>query len=112
MNNKTKGAAGEDLVLMHYQGLGYTLLERNYSFADGELDAIFTLGSDLVFVEVKVIDAIDDIDGYLHTKKLGFLKRAIENYLTQHPSTQDISLDVVFVQGNRIVELYRNVTNT
>jgi Holliday junction resolvase-like predicted endonuclease len=61
------------------------------------LDIVATKEDCLTFVEVKVVDHIEDIDGYVTPKKLGFLTRAIEWYLTAHPSQHEIVLDVAFV---------------
>ena len=109
---KEKWRAGEEIAAKHYEQLWYYIIARNYAFADGELDIVATKWDCLVFAEVKVIDHIEDTFDYLTSKKLSFLKRAIEYYLTDHPTHHEISLDVVFVQGNRIVETYHNVTNT
>ena len=109
---KDKWQAGEDLVAKHYESLWYKILDRNYTFSDGELDIVATKGNRLVFLEVKVVDHIDDISGYVSPKKLWFLKRAIERYVTDHPSDKELSLDVAFVHGNTIIEVYENVTNS
>ena len=109
---KDKWQAGEDLVAKHYESLWYTILARNYTFSDWELDIVAIKGDCLTFVEVKVVDYIEDIDGYVTPKKIGFLQRAIEWYLTAHPTNHEISLDVAFVHWNTIIEVYENVTNT
>ena len=109
---KKKGKAGEDLVAKHYESLWYTILDRNYTFSDGELDIVAIKWDCLTFVEVKVVDHIQDIDGYVTTKKIGFLKRAIDRYLTDNPSDHEIVLDVAFVHWNTIIEIYENVTNS
>jgi Holliday junction resolvase-like predicted endonuclease len=109
---KEKWRIGEDIVAKHYESLWYFIKTRNYTFRGGELDIVASKWDNLVFVEVKVIDYIEDTFDYLTPKKLSFLKRAIEYYITDHPTRHEISLDVVFVQGNRIVETYHNVTNT
>jgi Holliday junction resolvase-like predicted endonuclease len=67
----------------------------------------------LVFVEVKVIDKIDDLHDYVTKKKLQFLKKAIAKYLYEHKLVdQEIQLDVVFVKNKIVVEIFHNVTNT
>jgi Holliday junction resolvase-like predicted endonuclease len=76
------------------------------------LDIILTKGDSLFFVEVKVVDHIEDLDGYVTMKKIGFLQKAIDYYLMKHPSDQEIILDVAFVQNNHIIEIYENVTNS
>lgn len=109
---KEKWRIGEDIVAKYYESLWYFIKIRNYAFRGGELDIVVCKASSLVFIEVKVIDYIEDTFDYLTPKKLSFLKRAIEYYLSDYPSTYEISLDVVFVQENRIVETYHNVTNS
>ena len=109
---KDKWQAGEDLVAKRYESLWYKILHRNYTFSDWELDIVATKWGGLVFVEVKVVDHVDDISNYVTPKKLGFLQRAIERYITDHLTDKEISLDVAFVHGNTIIEVYENVTNT
>lgn len=47
------GMAGENAVLQYLQKRGYQLLERNWRYHRCEIDLIFLLGFELVFVEVK-----------------------------------------------------------
>ena len=48
-----KGAQYEDRACAYLQGLGYTILKRNYSCKYGEIDLIARDGEYTVFVEVK-----------------------------------------------------------
>jgi Holliday junction resolvase-like predicted endonuclease len=66
---------------------------------------------ELIFVEVKVIDHMQDISEYLTPRKLSTLRRTIDAYLHDYPSEKQISLDVLFVQDDQVAEWYRNVTN-
>jgi putative endonuclease len=50
---KLLGRSGEDRAEKHLAGRGYTILERNYTAPQGELDLIALDGDTLVFVEVK-----------------------------------------------------------
>jgi putative endonuclease len=109
---KEKWKAGEDLVAKHYADLWYLIKARNYTFPGGELDIVATKEDALVFIEVKVIDYIEDTFDYITPRKISLLKRSIEYYLNEYPSHCEISLDVVFVQGNRIVDVYHDITNT
>jgi putative endonuclease len=45
--------SGEDRAAKYLAGRGYTILERNYTAPQGELDLIALDGDTLVFVEVK-----------------------------------------------------------
>lgn len=109
---KNKGGHGEEIVSTHYQQQGYTLLSRNYTIAWGELDLIFSKDNALYFVEVKVVDHIDDLHNYITPKKLQAVSHTIDHYLHTHPTTMNYVLDIVFVRDNSILEIYQNITNT
>jgi len=47
------GVLGERLASRFLEGLGYTILERNYRFGHREVDLIVRLGDTVAFVEVK-----------------------------------------------------------
>jgi len=47
------GPLGERLAERHLLSCGYTLLERNWRCAQGEIDLVMRDGEDTVFVEVK-----------------------------------------------------------
>ncbi len=53
MNRRRVGARGEDLAAEYLRGKGYSIVERNYRAAGGEVDIIARKGDSLVFVEVK-----------------------------------------------------------
>lgn len=108
---KDKGDEGEALVAQYYQDHGYTLIETKYTIKWWEIDLIFQKNTILTFVEVKVVDHIDDLQDYVTQKKLWYVKRAITYYLYTHPNDKEYILDVVFVKNNSIIEIYNNVTN-
>lgn len=64
----------------------------------------------LHFVEVKVVDSIDDLHNYITSAKLKHITKTIQRYLHTHPTTKTIQIDIVFVQQGSILEIYRNVT--
>jgi len=109
---KEKGDQWELLVAEYYQNKGHILLQHKYTIHWGELDLIFENDELLTFVEVKVVDYIDDFFDYITPKKLWTVKRTMERYLLNHPNDKPYVLDVVFVKNNSIVEIYENVTNT
>lgn len=47
------GRQGEDLAVQYLQRLGYTVLERNYRSAEGEIDIIARDKERLAFIEVR-----------------------------------------------------------
>lgn len=109
---KDKGDEGELLVAEYYQNKWHTLLHHKYTIHGGELDLIFENNELLTFVEVKVVDYMDDYFDYVTSKKLWTVKKTIERYLLKHPSDKPYVLDIVFVKHNSIVEAYENVTAT
>jgi putative endonuclease len=50
----TLGKKGEELVARSLQQAGFTILEKNYSIKQGEIDIIAIKGEVLAFVEVKL----------------------------------------------------------
>jgi Holliday junction resolvase-like predicted endonuclease len=75
------------------------------------LDLVFEKDNILTFVEVKVVDHIDELHDYVTPKKLGHLRHTIEYYLLKHPTDKEYVLDVVFVKNGSIQDIYTNVTN-
>lgn len=54
MNNKTKGAIGENIACKYLEEKGYRILEKNYRYSRmSEIDLIAIDKDTLVFVEVK-----------------------------------------------------------
>ena len=104
---KELGYQWENLVKLHYQKQWFQLLSQNYTIPGGEIDLIFGKENTIVFVEVKVVDGVDDIFNYLSQKKLKALWRAIHTYCMR-PFVQcdDVQLDVVFVKWWKIREVY------
>jgi putative endonuclease len=109
---KKKGEEWETLVAEYYKQQWYILIERNYTIPWWELDLIFQKNDILTFVEVKVVDHINDLQNYVTDKKLWHVKHTITYYLLTHPTDQEYTLDVVFVRDNSILEVYKNVTNS
>ena len=53
-----------------------------------------------------LINQIKEID-----KKIETIKKTIQHYNHKHPSTKNISLDLVFVKGSTIIQHCSNITN-
>ena len=101
----------EELVMKYYEDKWYEILDTNYTIPWGEIDIIAQKNWEIVFVEVKVVDWVDDIIWYITPKKIMFLERTIQNYMYKKWLNFDIRMDAVFVKGNQILEVYENVTN-
>lgn len=101
----------EEIVASYYQSKGYDIITKNYTIPWWEIDIVVQDNNNLIFVEVKTINAIDDIDWYVTKKKIWLLNNTLQTYLVSNPTDKDISIDAVFVKWNQIVEIYQNITN-
>jgi len=108
--SRAKWKLGEDIALKHYLKLWYRFIKRNYTIRGGEIDIILENETQLVFLEVKVVDGIMDISNYISAHKLKFLHRTIATYLYKYPSHKKLRLDVVFVRHNQVFKIYKNIT--
>ena len=88
---------GKLIAFMVLQRDGFTILETNWRFQKAEIDIIAKKDGFLIFTEVKTrgskkfgkpSDAIDK-------KKIALYKDAVEGYLEQYPSEDEIRFDVV-----------------
>lgn len=82
------GRAGEDLVLLWLEGLGWELVARNWRCRWGELDLILRRGSELAFVEVKTRSLGNwDQEGLeaLDRAKRRRMERTASIFLHRHP---------------------------
>ncbi len=109
---KDKGNQWENLVAAYYQNQWYLLIVKNYTIVWWELDLIFQKNNILTFVEVKVVDHVEDLQNYVTSKKLWHIKRTIKYYLLSHGVEGEYTLDIVFVRNNSILQVIQNVTNT
>lgn len=100
---------GESLVADYYRQQWYTIRQLNYTIRGGEIDCIAEKDDRIVFIEVKVINHIDDLQSFITGKKLYYLNKTIQQYLVQHNIDKDPQLDVVFVKHKQIVEIFTNI---
>jgi putative endonuclease len=108
---KKKWYQWEKIVSDYYIGRGYNILGKNYTIKWWEIDIVAENLKEVVFVEVKVVDGLDDIQWCVNPKKISFLERSIEDYIAKQNIDKDIRLDVVFVKDNAIIQVYENITN-
>ncbi|MYR05934.1 YraN family protein [Gordonia sp. SID5947] len=96
------GRLGEDLAAEHVQGLGWTVLERNWRNRYGELDLIAADGSVLVVVEVKTRASrvFDDPAAAVTPLKLARMRRLTRQWLAENRTQwwSRIRFDVLSVQ--------------
>ncbi len=96
------GRAGEDRAADWYTGHGYTVLERNWRCAQGEIDLLCTRGGVLVACEVKTrrSDAHGaPFEAVTRTKQLR-LRRLVVAYLRSYGGRYDeVRFDVASLLG-------------
>ena len=97
MDNKTLGAAGEDLACRYLEKNGYKILARNVRYSRFcEIDIVAELKNTTVFVEVKTRNT--DICGTpfeaITKNKYENIKKGIYFYMEQHP-VKKYRIDVI-----------------
>ena len=81
------GDFGERVAASHLEAKGYTILERNWSVKEGEIDLIASKPQELIFVEVRtrrtraMVTAEESID----SRKAAHVRAAAMAYVQQHP---------------------------
>jgi putative endonuclease len=81
------GDFGERVAASHLEAKGYTILERNWSVREGEIDLIASKPNELIFVEVRtrrsnaMVGAAESIDA----RKAAHVRAAALMYVQQHP---------------------------
>jgi putative endonuclease len=107
---KRLGTAGEEIAARELARRGYTLRERNWRCAEGELDIVARHGQTLVFVEVRTRrgDRFGAPEESITPAKRAHLIAAAQAYL-QAGSLQDTDwrIDVVAVEMSSQGELLR-----
>ncbi len=112
-NKKQIWYKNEELVKQYYLSNWYELIKWNYTIQWWEIDLLMRKWWELVVIEVKTVNHIDELDNYITPKKIWFLQRTLENFLQNIDESwiEDIRMDVVFVKNNQILEIYEDVTN-
>lgn len=112
MQLKEKGKQGEKIVCQLYEQEGYLCIDQNFTIPWGEIDLIMEKWEEVVFVEVKVVDYLQNGDFYLSQRKRSALARSIDDYCYRKNITKSIRLDVAIVQNGICIERYENISNT
>ena len=101
-NNVQVGAIGESAAAEYLVSLGYTVAERNFRAASGEIDIIALDGDRTVFVEVKARTAYADSKYGRPSSAVNYRKRknfvsAVKAYQKLHPESEKCRIDVTEV---------------
>lgn len=110
MNKRDVWSIWEQLVKLDYEKRGHTLLRENYTIRWWEIDLIFEKDDTLVFVEVRVVNYLQDLANFISKNKLNFVKKTI-NYFIYHNNKydKDIKIDVAVVKWTQIIEIIENI---
>lgn len=95
------GDFGERVAASHLEARGYTILERNWSVKEGEIDIIAGKTNELIFVEVRtrrtraMVTAEESID----KRKAAHVRAAAMAYVQLHPeSPANQRIDAVVIE--------------
>ncbi len=95
---RADGERGESAALEFIEGLGYTLVERNFQTRYGEIDLILRDGGTLVFCEVKLRRSTsfgEPVEAVTAAKQQK-LRLVAEEYLVEkEPDYEEVRFDVV-----------------
>lgn len=113
MNLRKIWYKNEELAKSHYIENGYELISKNYTIRWWEIDLLMRKWNELIAIEVKTVDAIDELDNYITPKKIWFLKKTLQSFLYENDANwvDTVRMDAVFVKDGKILEIYENITN-
>jgi putative endonuclease len=94
------GKYGEDLAVRHLVGAGFTVVERNWRCAVGEIDIVARDGATLVIVEVKTRRSLayGSPAEAVTPRKIDKLRELALTWLREHPrERRNLRFDVIGV---------------
>lgn len=110
MHSRQKWAYGEAIALQWYIDKWWELVSKNFTMRWGEIDLIVENADQRRYVEVKIIDSIVDVHGFVTPRKLLRVQKTLAYYSMKFPTKKMLQLDVVFVKWWVVYEVYENVT--
>jgi putative endonuclease len=100
------GSHGETLTARWYEASGYSVVERNWRVAGGEIDLVVRRGRELVFCEVKtrVSDRFGSPAEAVTIAKQRRIRRLAATYLAglEPPRPSLVRFDVACVTGREV----------
>lgn len=94
------GRRGERAAERHLRRRGWTILERRWRGAGGEIDLVAGRGASLALVEVKARSDPAALDEPLTAAQRARMRRAARAYLALHPPAADaeVRMDLITVR--------------
>lgn len=105
-HNQVLGGRGEDRAAAWYVERGYTVEDRNWRCADGELDLVLVRDDTVVFCEVKTrsSNAFGNPEDAVTPRKAQRIRRLALRWLDVHDRrSRVLRFDVVAVTGREVV---------
>lgn len=106
MNKHEIGSGYEEMAAAYLTETGYTIVARNFSYRQGEIDLIAREGEYLVFVEVKFRrnDRMGQPMEAVDYRKQRRIRRTAEYYLYKYGISESMAcrFDVVSILGKTI----------
>ena len=106
---KKIGNQWESLVQQLYESHGYICKDKNFTIRWWEIDLVMENNLNIIFVESKVVNYIDNLHDYITTKKLSTLRHSIDTYLWKYPTKKIVRIDIVFVKDQKVIEIFKNI---
>jgi len=96
------GVSAESRAAAYLTGRGYAIAARRFKSRVGEVDIVARRGGELVFVEVKARNRLDDAALSVTPRQQKRIVAAAEAWLADHPDDglRDIRFDVILVARN------------
>lgn len=97
-HNET-GKTGEALAAVFLENMGFSILHTNWTNGRNEVDIIARRDLTLHFVEVKTKagKGLATPEQRVNAAKIGRMKRAAEQYLSENPGWKFIQFDIVAI---------------
>ena len=106
--SRALGDIAEDKACDYLSGLGFQIIERNYTLRGGEIDIIALKDGVLHFIEVKSGSSYDPLYN-ITPKKLNFVINTAQRYMQKKSLNIAFQIDGLSVQNN-ICNLVENIT--
>ena len=96
------GVTAESRAAAYLTGRGYAIAARRFKSPVGEVDIVVRRGRELVFVEVKARQRLDDAALSITPRQQRRIVAAAEAWLADHPddASREIRFDVILVARN------------
>ena len=96
------GVTAESRAAAYLAGRGYAIAARRFKSPVGEVDIVARRGAELIFVEVKARQRLDDAALSVTPRQQRRIVAAAEAWLADHPddASREIRFDVILVARN------------